>query len=138
MKNIAILFLLLSGCVAALAQESGMATVYFYRYRQMQGSLLRPSVYCDDVPLARVVNGRQFSVKVPAGRHVFTAEDRQAGATFTLEAGKTYYFRTDLQMGFFKGHFRLSLIPAEQGQFDITNLKPLDDEDQSVRVFGQK
>jgi len=116
-------------CVSAGAQEVETATVHFYRYRQYQGSALNPSVYCDGVRLARIWNGAFFDVKIPPGPHTFYAEDKQAGAVVTLESGKEYFFRTDLQVGVFKGHFRLTMVMPEQGKYDLGKLKPMDPKD---------
>jgi hypothetical protein len=124
-KSLVVLVLLLS-CAAALAEDSSdTATVVFYRYKQVRGSVLRPSVYCDGKELARINNGQFLKVTLPAGPHTFYANDKQAGAEVTLESGHEYYFRTDLEVGFWKGHFRLLMVMPEQGKFDITKLKPL-------------
>lgn len=100
------------------------ATVHIYRYKQYTGSFLKPSVYCDGAELGRVQNGSVFDVKIAAGPHTFYSEDKQAGAVLTLEPGKEYFFRTDLQTGVWKGHFRLTIVMPEQGVFDIAKLKP--------------
>lgn len=118
--------LVLSVCAPSIAQENTAATIHIYRYKQMQGALLRPSVFMDGVQIVRIENGRYYELSVPAGEHTFYAEDKQAGAVVTLEPGKDYYFRTDLQVGFWKGHFRLTMVMPEQGKFDIAKLKPLD------------
>jgi Protein of unknown function (DUF2846) len=101
------------------------ASVHFYRYKQMQGSALRPSVYCDGTQVVRMSNGKYIDLFIPAGSHTFYAEDKQAGAVVMLEPGKDYYFRTDLQVGFWKGHFRLTMVTPEQGAYDLSKLKPL-------------
>jgi len=113
-------------CAYASAQQTDAAIVHFYRYHQMQGAALKPSVYCDGQELGRMQNGRVFDVHVAPGSHTFYANDKQAGAAVTLEPGKEYYFRTDLQVGFLKGHFRLTMVTPEQGKYDVTNLKPAD------------
>lgn len=43
------------------------ATVYVYRYKQFVGSALSPSVWCDETELARMENGRYFTVKIDPG-----------------------------------------------------------------------
>ena len=48
------------------------ATVYVYRYKQFVGSALSPSVWCDETELARMENGRYFTVKIDPGKHTFT------------------------------------------------------------------
>ena len=105
------------------------ASVHFYRYKQMQGSALRPSVYCDGTQVVRMSNGKYIDLFISAGSHTFYADDKQAGAVVMLEPGKDYYFRTDLQLGFWKGHFRLTMITPEQGVYDLSKLKPLLDQE---------
>jgi hypothetical protein len=74
-------------------------------------------------------NGKFASFQVAPGDHIFFAEDKQAGAVITLEAGKTYYFRTEMSVGFWKGHFRLMMMMPEQGKYDLSKLKPTDAKD---------
>jgi hypothetical protein len=45
--------------------------VFFYRYKQLTGFGVSPSVYCDEVQLARMENGRYFVVTLAPGKHVF-------------------------------------------------------------------
>jgi hypothetical protein len=117
----------LSARPAAETSESG--TVHIYRYKQYVGSALHPSIYCDETRLARISSGRYLDIKVSAGDHVFYADDKQAGAVVKVEPGKEYYFRTDLQEGFWKGHFRLNMVQPEQGKYDVEKLKPLEDKE---------
>lgn len=56
----------------AVDAKASKATVYVYRYKQFVGAALEPSVYCDDVQLARMSNGRYFTVKVDAENTHFT------------------------------------------------------------------
>jgi hypothetical protein len=141
-KVIAVLIARTSNLAPSLApraeSEAAMATVHFYRYKQSLGSGLNPSVYCDGTRLARIENGSYLDVSIPAGSHTFFAEDRQAGAVVKLDAGKEYYFRTDLQVGFWKGHFRLEMVQPEQGKYDLSKLKPLAGEQFRLRFTAMK
>lgn len=116
--------LLIAASLAAVEKQTG--TAHFYRYKQFEGSALKPSVYCDGIELARIENGRYFQIEIPSGEHTFYANDKQAGAVVKVEAGKDYYFRVDLQTGFWKGHYRLNVVAPEQGEYDLRKLKPLD------------
>jgi hypothetical protein len=113
---------------ASAQEKAATANVYFYRYKQFQGSALKPSIYCDGKELLRMQNGRFFEAELPAGDHTCYANDKQAGVAMTFEAGKDYYFQTELQVGFWKGHFRLEMVMPEQGKYDIGKLKPLDND----------
>lgn len=113
---------------AAVQTADAQATVFVYRYKQFVGSALSPSVYCDETELARIENGRFFLVKLPAGKHVFRSNDKQAGIDVDLKPGEKYYIRVELATGFMKGHGRLTSVAPEQGSYEIKNLKPLDND----------
>ncbi|HVN21975.1 MAG TPA: DUF2846 domain-containing protein [Dongiaceae bacterium] len=104
------------------------ATVYVYRYKQFTGSALAPSVYCDEVQLAKMENGRYFSVRIDPGKHVFHSNDKQSGVELDLQAGQQYFIRLEIAAGFMKGHGRLLLVAPEQGRYELSSskLKPLD------------
>src|SRR5215467_4022160 len=89
------------------AKDGDKATVYIYRYKQFVGSALSPSVYCDDVDLARMQNGRYFTATVDAGHHTFRSNDKQAGVDLDVKAGQSYFIRVELVPGMMKGHGRL-------------------------------
>lgn len=126
--------------LAAIAQETAAdsqktpdvkpskATVYVYRYKQFVGSALTPSVYCDETELARMENGRYFTVKLDPGKHSFHSNDKQSGMELDVKAGQEYFLRVELVAGAMKGHGRLILMAPEQGGYELrsSKLKPLD------------
>jgi hypothetical protein len=125
--------------LAAIAQEPtadsqkadakpSKATVYVYRYKQFVGSALSPSVYCDETELARMENGRYFTVRLDAGKHNFRSNDKQSGTELDMKAGGEYFLRVEIASGFAKGHGRLVLMSPEQGGYELksSKLKPLD------------
>jgi len=109
-------------------QDSAKATVYVYRYKQFVGAALAPSVYCDDVQLARMENGRYFATTIEPGKHIFRSNDEQSGIVLLATAGQQYFIRVDIAAGFMKGHGRLQLMDSQQGTYELTpdKLKPLD------------
>src|SRR5215467_5194142 len=127
MRSVRVLLasILLMG-VAAVAQEpattaasaaeakASKATIYVYRYKQFVGSALEPSVYCDEVQLARMTNGRYFMVKVDPGKHTFHSNDKQSGIELDAKAGQEYFIRLEIATGFMKGHGRLIMMAPEQ------------------------
>jgi hypothetical protein len=108
--------------------SASKATVYIYRYKQFVGSALAPSVYCDGNQLARMENGRYFTVTLEPGKHTFTSNDKQSGVDLEIKSGEEYFIRVDLAAGFAKGHGRLVLMSHEQGSYELQSdkLKPLD------------
>src|SRR5580700_2039681 len=92
------------------AAKPSQASVYVYRYKQFVGSALAPSVYCDETELARMENGRYFTVKLDPGKHSFRSNDKQSGTELDLKAGQEYFLRVELVAGAMKGHGRLVLM----------------------------
>jgi len=142
MRTIRILGLLifcLTG-LAAIAQQTSAdsqkttdakpskATVYVYRYKQFVGSALAPSVFCDEMELARAENGRYFTVRLDPGKHSFRSNDKQSGTELDMKAGQEYFLRVEIATGVMKGHGRLVLMSPEQGSYEMksSKLKPLD------------
>jgi Protein of unknown function (DUF2846) len=108
--------------------KASKATVYVYRYKQFVGSALSPSVWCDETELARMENGRYFTVTLDPGKHTFHSNDPQSGVALDLKAGQPYFIRLEIATGLMKGHGRLTLVAAEQGTYELksSKLKPLD------------
>src|SRR5260221_10146156 len=139
LRILGLLILCFTG-LAAIAQEpaadsqkttdakASRATVYVYRYKQFVGSALAPSVYCDETELARMENGRYFTVKLDPGKHSFRSNDKQSGTELDMKAGQEYFLRVELVAGAMKGHGRLVLMSPEQGGYELksSKLKPLD------------
>src|ERR1700716_952483 len=132
MRTIRILGLLIC-CftgLAAIAQEPAAdlqkttdikpskATLYVYRYKQFVGGALSPSVYCDETELARMENGRYFTVKLDPGKHNFRSNDKQSGTELDMKAGQEYFLRVEIAPGAMKGHGRLVLMSPEQGGYE--------------------
>src|SRR6266699_1491 len=110
--------------------QKDKAIVYFYRYKQYAGSMLAPSVYCDEAQLARMDNGSYFTVTIDPGKHTFRSNDKQSGAEINLKAGQEYFLRVEIVAGFMKGHGRLVAVVPEQARYELKakGLKPLDTE----------
>jgi hypothetical protein len=108
--------------------STSKATVYVYRYKQFVGAALEPSVYCDELQLARMTNGRYFTTKIDSGKHTFHSNDKQSGVELDLKAGQEYFIRLEIATGFMKGHGRLVLMSPEQAGYELKSdkLKPLD------------
>jgi len=130
----AVVLLACSAAPACLAQDG--AAVYFYRYRQFQGAALTPAVYCDEMQLARMENGRYFVVHLPPGQHTCRSNDKQSGVQIDLKAGEDYYLRVELVAGMLKGHGRLVLTAKEQGAFEIIKLKPMEPSKLSIATVA--
>ena len=99
--------------------------IFVYRYKQFQGSALKPSVYLDDGELARVENGRYFAINMKPGEYTLRSNDKQSGIRLKVEPGKMHFVRVEIATGFAKGHGRVVSVPNEQGIVELQKLKPL-------------
>lgn len=123
---------------AAEPKADTQVTVYFYRYKQFVGSGLEPSVFCDEVQLARMDNGRYFIIKLDPGKHSFRSNDKQSGVELELKPGQSYYMRVEIATGFWKGHGRIVAALPEQGAFEVKKLQYISaDKVKSERVLKQ-
>jgi len=107
--------------------EDAKAVVYVYRNRNTSGPPPNsPSVYCDEQELARMQNGRYFSVRLDAGKHSFRSTDGQSVADLDVKAGQTYYIRGEVVPVRLKPRGRVTVMSPEQGGSEARSLRPLD------------
>ena len=102
------------------------STIFIGRLKDFGTRNWRPSVYVDEVELARSQNGRYLAAKIDAGKHTFRAEDPQFSVQMDLKPGECYFFRVELATGFWKAHGRLVSVTLEQGVLDLKRLEPID------------
>lgn len=110
------------------AASDKKVTVYIYRRKSIVGAALEPSVFCDDVNLARMDNGRYFVLTLAPGKHVIHMTDDKKGYELNMAAGQTYYFRVGIEAGMWKGSGKILLDDEEKGASEVKKLKPLDAE----------
>jgi len=99
------------------------AIVYIYRPSKMMGKALEPSVFIDDVELARMDNGRYFTLKVKPGKHIVHMTSEKKGYAIDMGPGQTYYFRIGIEMGMWKGQGKITLDESERAIAEIKKLK---------------
>jgi hypothetical protein len=99
------------------------AVVFVYRPNKLMGKALEPSVFVDGIELARMDNGRYFTIKLPAGKHLVHMTSEKKGFAIDMGPGQTYYFRVGLEMGMWKGHGKITLEDAEKAVPEIKKLK---------------
>jgi hypothetical protein len=106
-----------------IASNAADATVYIYRPSKMMGKALEPSVFVDDIELARMDNGRYFALKLRPGKHIVHMTDDKKGYAIDMGPGQTYYFRVGVEMGMMKGHGKITLDDAERAVAEIKKIK---------------
>lgn len=105
------------------AANTEEATVYIYRPSKWVGRALEPSVFVDDIELARMDNGRYFAFKMKPGKHIVHMTDDKKGYAIDMGPGQTYYFRVGLEAGMWKGKGKITLDDAERAMKEIKKLK---------------
>jgi hypothetical protein len=108
------------------AESQDVATVIIYRPKSFIGMALRPTVMLDGKDLANITNGRYYKGRFAPGRYLFQMDDKKSGAGLDLVAGETYYFKVEIVPGFWKGGGKMTLMAKEQGDYEITQLAPID------------
>lgn len=109
---------------AANAPDASV-TVYIYRPGKLLGAALEPSVFCDDVELFRMDNGRFVMLKLKPGKHMIHMTDKKKGFAIDMGSGQEYYFRVGIEAGMWKGAGKLTLEDKEKAVADIKKLKPI-------------
>ena len=128
----ALVGLLLSSCAsvqreAAPSQadrpERGKGLVIFYRERHFTGGGVSYKVLDNGTRIGGLPNGAYFVYQATPGVHKFTASTEVTDEKpLTVEAGKTYYVRGEVQMGVFVGRPHLIIVDRQEAAGAITEL----------------
>jgi hypothetical protein len=94
-----------------------------YREKKFAGSALHHTISMDGVEVANLNNGTYFVIKATPGEHKLHGDEPSEAFTIKVEAGKTYYFRTELKVGFWKGHGRLNPVLDSIGEKEMAEWK---------------
>ena len=105
------------------ATNSEDATVFIYRPKKLVGKGLEPSVFVDEVELARMDNGRYFALKLKPGKHIVHMTDEKIGYAIDMGPGQSYYFRVGLEAGMWKGKGKIVLDEPQRAVKEIKKLK---------------
>ena len=108
------------------AEAAAVARLICYREKRFVGAGLHHTISVDGTEIGDLNNGTYFIVKIAPGEHKMHADEKKDEFTFTVEAGKTYYFKTEIKMGVWKGHGKISLVDATLGADEFTKWKAED------------
>jgi len=111
------------------ASSDADVVLHFYREKAFVGSARKMPIYIDEVKVADLVNGRQFTMTVGAAKHVFRCQTKEEAIAIKLEPAHEYYLRAELIQSFTKNHWHLVEVSQQQGETDVQALKPLDPSD---------
>jgi len=105
------------------AANSAESIVYIYRPSKLVGKALEPSVFVDDIELARMDNGRYFVLRLPPGKHLVHMTKEKKGFAVDMGPGQTFYFHVGIEAGMWKGEGKLTMEDAEKALPEIRKIK---------------
>jgi len=112
-------------CIPPFPQDG---TVVVYRPGKFTGSALKPSVYVDGNQVARLSNGRYFSVRLAPGKHTFESSmKKEAPLEVEVKSDETVYLEMVILPGTWRGGGRLIPVGQEDAKAALLKLKPLDE-----------
>ena len=137
-----IIYILISGCATPMSvsmdtheqpytadtsNEKDKGYVYFYREKEFMASLRGIYVTADGNRIGALNNGTYFVYEAPIGKNVFSVEDwlekDDPTRTIDVEAGKKYYLKGSLKMGFWDAVPYINIINESEGSQAIKGLK---------------
>jgi len=109
--------------VQADRPQAGKGLVIFYRERHFVGGAVSYKVLDNGTRIGGLPNGAYFVYQAKPGVHTFTAATEATDEKpLTVEAGKTYYIRGEVQMGVLVGRPHLIIVDSQEGVSAIKDL----------------
>jgi len=111
---------LFSEGLAASADQSEPATVYFFRLPNYAGSAAKMTIISNGEPVVRLRNAAYFKYQVQPGDYIFsTGYGSESNIKLSIEPGKDYYIKCYFNMGFWSGIPILELVDSASGKATI-------------------
>ena len=104
---------------------SGNAGLYVYRDDSLIGGVLKKDIWIDGKCIGESAPGVFFSIEANPGQHTLSTESEFSpnNLSIAVEAGKNYFYRQFLNIGFLVGRADLESIPEEQAKVSISKLR---------------
>lgn len=88
--------------------------VYFYRESSFKGAAIQYDVRDNGDVIGALQSGTYFYENATPGQHTYSSKtEASSEVTLNVEAGKTYYVKGSISMGFMAGHPHLEIVPDE-------------------------
>jgi hypothetical protein len=111
---------------APIKIDPNKAQVYFMRDKAFVGVMRGIYVADNGKRIGGLNSGTYFLHQTAPGTHIFSVEDWLAGEdpsrTLKVSAGKKYYLKAGLQMGFWDAQPRIEIVAHEEGEAAISEL----------------
>lgn len=127
-----LLFILTAGCASVSYQtletipevSENKGLIYFYRDKAFVGGGISYYIYDGETKIGALKNGTFFFYEEMPGKKTYCGKtESKSCVTVSVEAGKTYYIKGDINMGVFVGRPELNVMPQEVGKYSIKSLR---------------
>ena len=129
---------LLCGCATAMVAnlskhrehyapsgDPNLGLIYFYRESEFTGSLRTVYIDVDGKRAGALNSGTYFVYETVPGEHVASVENwlgEDSSRTIQIEAGKIYYIKGGIKMGFWDAVPFINFVAKEEGEGAIKDL----------------
>jgi hypothetical protein len=127
--SISVILFVIAPVLGQISDQPQEAQLTVYRPKHFHGSTLAPSVYLDDKQVARLHNGRYFSLKTKPGKHRLSSSAKEPPLEIGLKPGETAYLEMVVKQGTWRGGGLLIPTPSEDATSAIKKLRPADHND---------
>ncbi|MBZ5694455.1 MAG: hypothetical protein LAN36_03740 [Acidobacteriia bacterium] len=110
--------------------DTETAILHVYRLKHFYGSATSYGVYIDGKKIIPIRNAQTIRMLLAAGKHSISVSEKGAKTRkpindFDMVAGKEYWVRVDLGVGFPMGYFIVSLVPDDQAGAESRQLEQI-------------
>jgi hypothetical protein len=110
----------------ATPAQDGKVRVYVYRSPGITAKEFRPSVYVDEMDVARLQAGHNVILALSPGSHTFRSTDKKDQFVLEVKPGQRYYIRIEVSVAAVTGRGKLTVVLPEQGAPEYGQTKPAD------------
>ncbi|MCA0933272.1 DUF2846 domain-containing protein [Lutimonas saemankumensis] len=100
--------------------EEGKGTVVFYRIKKFSGGAITFNIQDSERNYGPLKNGGKITVNVDPGERTFFSQVLSADAvTLNIEAGKTYYVKAAVKVGYYAGRPKLTQVDEKTAKKEM-------------------
>lgn len=107
------------------ASSADDCLIVFFRPQRFVGSALKPPVYVDGQQIARLENGRYFSLRMSPGKHQITSSMKHSPLDLDLKPDEAVYLEMAIIPGTWRAGGRMIPAATSVALSTIAKLKPL-------------
>lgn len=100
--------------------EEGKGTVVFYRVKKFSGGAITFNIQDSERNYGPIKNGGKITVNVEPGERTFFSQVLSSDAvSLNIEAGKTYYVKATVKVGYYAGRPKLTQVDEKTAKKEM-------------------